>query len=293
MSQPLPLKLNEFPSISQTLRLPIPRPPVPTKHTEMLLSNWPPSSSEFTINSTTFPVIPCQQQTIPAGPTGKPVPNRRENYLRNLENKVEMYEKAYAEYQNENRLLKEEVAVLKRRLSRFENYGFDGGLGIASSDVQLTDKMPDNKNANPCCNVVNAIYSVPNMIEDNQIYHGVDEQKDNSTHRDVIINNCPNERIYLQDYSLSINNDSPSFSQKPYPPLSNDNLSSFMQNYDEQSNSRNRPRSPTHSSTSIDSVNGIVNDSSIFSKGSLCFCDDSEISGQSRISPGNNSIATM
>ncbi|CAG8799756.1 31558_t:CDS:1, partial [Racocetra persica] len=33
---------------------------------------------------------------------------RRENYLRNLENKVEMYEKAYAEYQNENRLLKEE-----------------------------------------------------------------------------------------------------------------------------------------------------------------------------------------
>ncbi|CAG8746949.1 12642_t:CDS:1, partial [Racocetra persica] len=189
-------------------------------------------------------------------------------------------------------LLKEEVAVLKRRLSRFENYGFDGGLGIASSDVQLTDKMPDNKTANPCCNVVNAIYSVPNMIEDSQIYHGADE-KDNSTHRDVIINSCPNERIYLQDYSLSINNDSSSFTQKPYPPLSNDNLSSFMQDYDEQSNSRNRPRSPTHSSTSIDSVNGIVSDSSIFSKGSLCFCDDSEISGQSRISPGNNSIATM
>ncbi|CAG8778463.1 7572_t:CDS:1, partial [Cetraspora pellucida] len=215
------------------------------------------------------------------------------NYLRSLENKVEMYEKAYAEYQNENRLLKGELALLKRRLSRFENYGFDGGLGIASSDVQLPDKMPDNKNANSCCNVVNAIYSVPQLIEDNQIYHGVDEHKDNSTHRDVIVNSCHNERIYLQDYSLSVNNDSSSFTQKPYSPSSNDNLSSFMQDYDEQSNSRNRPRSPTHSLTSIDSVDGIVNDSSIFSKGHLCFCDDSEISGQSRISPGNNSIATV
>ncbi|CAG8554953.1 19883_t:CDS:1 [Dentiscutata erythropus] len=281
MSQPQPLKLNAFSSISQTLRLPlpIPRPSVPTKHSEMLISNWPPSTPDFMINPAPFPVIPCQQQqTVPAGPTGKPVPNRRgrkrlatmpsnkkhkqnltnqrafrerrENYLRSLESKVEMYEKAYAEYQSENRLLKEEVANLKRRLARFENYGLDGGLGITSSDF---DKVSDNKNANPCCSMVNSIYSVSNMIEDNQIYHGIDEHKDNnSTHRDVIIDS--NERIYLQDYSFA--------------------QSSFMQDYDEQSSSKNRSRSSTHSSASI-------------------YCDDSEISGQSRISSGNSSITTM
>ncbi|RIB21947.1 hypothetical protein C2G38_2243609 [Gigaspora rosea] len=275
MSQPQPLKLNAFSSISQTLRLPIPRPSI--KHSEMLSSNWPPSTPDFMINSSaTFPVIPCQQQTVPAGPTGKPVPNRRgrkrlatlpsnkkhkknltnqrafrerrENYLRSLENKVEMYEKAYAEYQNENRLLKEEVAILKRRLSRFENYGFDGGLGITSSDMQLSDKVSDNKNANPCCNVVNSLYSVSNMIEDNPIYHGIDEHKDNSTHRDVIINSS--ERIYLQDYStLQINNGSSSFTPKSYSPLSNETLSSFMPEYEEPSNPKNRSRSSTHSST--------------------------------------------
>ncbi|CAG8769047.1 8094_t:CDS:1 [Gigaspora margarita] len=297
MSQPQPLKLNVIPSISQTLRLPIPRPSVPIKHSEMLSSNWPPSTPDFMINSATFPVIPCQQQTVPAGPTGKPVPNRRgrkrlatlpsnkkhkqnltnqrafrerrENYLKSLESKVDMYEKAYAEYQNENRQLKEEVAILKRRLSRFENYGFDGGLGITSSDMQLSDKVSDNKNANPCCNVVNSLYSVSNMIEDNQIYHGI-EHKDNSTHRNVIINNCSS---YLQDYStIQINNESSSFTPKSYSPLSTENLSSFMQEYEEPSIPKNRSRSSTHSST--------------------IYCDE-EISGQSRISPGNNSIATV
>ncbi|CAG8786197.1 25906_t:CDS:1, partial [Gigaspora rosea] len=78
MSQPQPLKLNAFSSISQTLRLPIPRPSVPIKHSEMLSSNWPPSTPDFMINSSaTFPVIPCQQQTVPADLTGKPIPNRR------------------------------------------------------------------------------------------------------------------------------------------------------------------------------------------------------------------------
>ncbi|KAF0387234.1 hypothetical protein F8M41_011255 [Gigaspora margarita] len=52
MSQPQPLKLNAIPSISQTLlRLPIPRPSVPIKHSEMLSSNWPPSTPDFMINS--------------------------------------------------------------------------------------------------------------------------------------------------------------------------------------------------------------------------------------------------
>ncbi|CAG8821986.1 23668_t:CDS:1, partial [Dentiscutata erythropus] len=41
MSQPRPLKLNAFSSISQTLRLPIPRPSAPTKHSEMLLLDPP------------------------------------------------------------------------------------------------------------------------------------------------------------------------------------------------------------------------------------------------------------
>ncbi|CAG8485809.1 815_t:CDS:1 [Scutellospora calospora] len=304
MSQSQPLKLNAFTSISQTLILPIPRTSVPTKHSEMMMSNWPPSSSEFTASSATFPVIPCQQQNATTGPTGKPVPNRRgrkrlntmplnkkhkqnltnqrafrerrEYYLKTLESKVEMYEKAYAQYQTENSLLKEEVAMLKRRLSRFENYAFEGGLSITSSDMQLSDKIPVNKNTNSCCNVVNAIYSVPNMIEDNQInnnqiFHGID--KDDS-----------NERMYIQDYStLPINNDgSSSFTQKSYPSLPNGNLSSFMQGYDEQSSSKNRPHSPTHSSTSIESVDEIT-DSSIFTENhNLCFCDDSEINGQSQ-----------
>ncbi|RIB08269.1 hypothetical protein C2G38_2212074 [Gigaspora rosea] len=203
MSQPQPLKLNAFSLISQTLRLPIPIPSVPIKLSEMLLSYWLPSTPDFIINSSaTFPVIPCQQQTEPAGPTGKLVPNRRE-----------LYEKAYTEYQNENRLLKEKVAILKRRLSRFENYGFDSGLGITSSDMQLFDK-----------------------------------HKDNSTHKDVIINNnCSSERIYLQDYlTLHINNGSSFFMPKSYSPFSNETLFSFMPEYEEPSNQKNRSRSSTH-----------------------------------------------
>ncbi|CAG8797960.1 13603_t:CDS:2, partial [Racocetra fulgida] len=67
--------------------------------------------------------------------------------LRSLEDKAKMYEKAYVDSQNENKLLKEEVEILKRRLSRFEkNIGFEG-----SSTISAT------------------IYAAQNMIEESQM----------------------------------------------------------------------------------------------------------------------------
>ncbi|CAG8531197.1 21954_t:CDS:1 [Cetraspora pellucida] len=81
--------------------------------------------------------------------------------LRSLEDKAKMYEKAYVDSQNENKLLKEEVEILKRRLSRFEkSIGFEGSSAVSTT-----------------------IYAAQNMIEEsqmnNQIHHGTD---------DVIIN---------------------------------------------------------------------------------------------------------
>ncbi|CAG8718619.1 16698_t:CDS:1 [Dentiscutata erythropus] len=88
--------------------------------------------------------------------------------LRSLEDKVKMYEKAYVDSQNENKLLKEEVEILKRRLSRFEkDFAFDSSKATSAT-----------------------IYAAQNMLEesqmnDNQIHHDVD---DSSSNDDIVIN---------------------------------------------------------------------------------------------------------
>ncbi|CAG8581959.1 hypothetical protein C2G38_2033987 [Gigaspora rosea] len=89
--------------------------------------------------------------------------------LRSLEDKVKMYEKAYVDSQNENKLLKEEVEILKRRLSRFEkDFIFDSSKAT-NATIYAAQKMLEES-----------------QINDNQIHHGTDKNMENSSNDDVV-----------------------------------------------------------------------------------------------------------
>ncbi|KAF0399949.1 kinase-like protein [Gigaspora margarita] len=117
----------------------------------------------------------------------------------------------------------------------------------ASYSMQLSDKMPSNKNTNSC--------SVTDTINSDILLMSIEDKRVN---RDVIIND--NERIYMQDYSMfPINNDCSFSAQTSYPPLSNGNLPSFLQGFDKQLCSKNGAFSPTHSPTLIEPMDEIMN----------------------------------
>ncbi|CAG8796658.1 10666_t:CDS:1 [Gigaspora margarita] len=91
--------------------------------------------------------------------------------LRSLEDKAKMYEKAYVDSQSENKFLKEEVEILKRRLSRFEKeFVFDSSKATSATTYVAQNMLEESQ------------------INDIQIHHGTNKNMEISSNDDVVIN---------------------------------------------------------------------------------------------------------
>ncbi|RIB29995.1 hypothetical protein C2G38_2055116 [Gigaspora rosea] len=82
-----------------------------------------------------------------------------------------MYEKAYVDSQSENKFLKEEVEILKRRLSRFEKDFVFNSSKATIATTYVTQNMLEES-----------------QINDNQIHHGANKNMENSSNDDADIN---------------------------------------------------------------------------------------------------------
>jgi hypothetical protein len=220
---------------NQPTKLPIPR----LQNTGNTMVSAQKSTAEMLLSSgwsTTTPLLPTLA-VIPQNPLsstiGKPVPNkrgrkpltampstkkhmqnltnqrafrqRRENYIRSLENKAATLEILYAQAREEIKTLKEQLASLgKQRLNGGDASICTNGLNTETMDTQFAQKLCA-KTLDSCCGVDRSMYTVPDMenhdLSGSQLFGAnTDNQQKNGLSCDVVMGDSLNTAADTSDH---------------------------------------------------------------------------------------------
>ena len=130
---------------------------------------------------------------------------RRENYIRSLENKAATLEILYAQARDEIKALKEQLTSLgKQRLNGGDASICANGLSAETMDTQFARKLC-SKPLDSCCGVDRSMYTVPDMenhdMSGSQLFANTDNQQKNGLSCDVVMGDSLNTAADTSDVS--------------------------------------------------------------------------------------------